>query len=949
MDGVKRNYRARSRLEVFYTGGCVRLSSDGTTLACACADEAKLVDVETGSIIRTFNGDTEPVTALTLSIDSRHLFVASRSLQLRCFSVEIGQQIRSFKGHRAPIADMAVDSTGALLATASADRSARVWDIDGGYCTHNFTGHSGVVLCCIFHPTQLLLATGGDDSQVRVWDLVSKTCVATLQAHFSAVTSLSISPDGWTLLSGGRDGVVIAWSLRDYKKIATIPVYEALEGVVAVPSALCNAPASVVCFATGGEKGITKLWRIDTGKCVFDTAPVEAGLPTTAGGIVELRAVPPGKNNPRGGLLAATQDCRLLFLKSSDKTAAGPASASAGGDSLISFDRQLIGNNDEVTDLRFLSPSTVSSSSSPSHIAVASNAEHIRVFDVASLSCQATLAGHTEAVLCLDTFRLKSGKTLLASGSKDNTVRVWLPLENENSTTQSGGEKCLAVGTGHVGAVSAVAFARRSGNFIVTGGSDKLLKVWDTSSLSLDGDGKSGEKRKVASLQAVAAVAAHMKDINAVAVAPNDSVVASASQDRTVKIWQLPSLVPVLTLKGHKRGVWSVAFSPVDKAVATASGDKTIKVWSLADGACLRTFEGHVASVLRVDFLSSGTQLLSAGGDGLLKLWNLRTTECVNTFDAHDDKVWALTLGGNSGEIAASGGADGGLVIWEDCTALDAEDAAKDQEVTLLHEQQLSNAMHSKNWKKAAGLAFEMKHPGRLLAVIRSAYQGGQEAGDGILRTVVADLDSEKLRQCLEYCREWNTNGRTCFAAQAILGAVLRQHSPAELVAIPAVAPLLEAIEAYTRRHFARTDRLLRSTFVVDYVLGAMNVLTPANDVDVLNGGAGLLSDGKSLKVGGNEKGSVTAMENGHATEAGHGGDDIDDFDLDNFSSEDEDEDEGAHGDDVGNVADIEEEEEIGVEEEEKEETEDEIVTRRAPKTRKITAAIVEKASKGKR
>ena len=42
MDGVKQNYRARSRLEVFYTGGCVRLSSDGTTLACACADEAKV-------------------------------------------------------------------------------------------------------------------------------------------------------------------------------------------------------------------------------------------------------------------------------------------------------------------------------------------------------------------------------------------------------------------------------------------------------------------------------------------------------------------------------------------------------------------------------------------------------------------------------------------------------------------------------------------------------------------------------------------------------------------------------------------------------------------------------------------------------------------------------------------------------------------------------------------
>ena len=49
-------------------------------------------------------------------------------------------------------------------------------------------------------------------------------------------------------------------------------------------------------------------------------------------------------------------------------------------------------------------------------------------------------------------------------------------------------------------------------------------------------------------------------------------MVCTASQDRTAKVWQLPSLVLKLTLKGHKRGVWAVAFSPVDQAVATASG-----------------------------------------------------------------------------------------------------------------------------------------------------------------------------------------------------------------------------------------------------------------------------------------------------------------------------------------------------------------------------------------
>ena len=138
-----------------------------------------------------------------------------------------------------------------------------------------------------FHPKQLMVLSGGDDGDVRVWDLVTKACVATLKGHFSAVTCLSLSPDGWTLLSGGRDSVVIAWNLRDYSKLATIPVYEPVEGLAALPAG-CGLPglpaaaaggkgaaakggaAAPVCFATGGEKGVLKLWRADTGALLHE-------------------------------------------------------------------------------------------------------------------------------------------------------------------------------------------------------------------------------------------------------------------------------------------------------------------------------------------------------------------------------------------------------------------------------------------------------------------------------------------------------------------------------------------------------------------------------------------------------------------------------------------------------------------------------------------------------
>ncbi len=90
---------------------------------------------------------------------------------------------------------------------------------------------------------------------MRVWDLVEKKCTATLKGHFSAVTSLSLSSDGWLLVSGGRDKVVNVWDVRSSAKLATVPVYEAVEGVVALApgSGLPGLPSAAEAAAAVAE------------------------------------------------------------------------------------------------------------------------------------------------------------------------------------------------------------------------------------------------------------------------------------------------------------------------------------------------------------------------------------------------------------------------------------------------------------------------------------------------------------------------------------------------------------------------------------------------------------------------------------------------------------------------------------------------------------------------
>ena len=123
------------------------------------------------------------------------------------------------------------------------------------------------------------------------------------------------------------------------------------------------------------------------------------------------------------------------------------------------------------------------------------------------------------------------------------------------------------------------------------------------------------------------------------------------------------------------------------QALLTASADATVRLWALKDGACLRTFSGHGSAVLQARFLSLGTQLASTGSDGLLKLWSVATGEEIRTAEAHDDKVWTLDVAAGSEAALLTGGADGAVALWADCTAVDQARNAAATEAQLKHQQ----------------------------------------------------------------------------------------------------------------------------------------------------------------------------------------------------------------------------------------------------------------------
>ncbi|PVH90664.1 hypothetical protein DM02DRAFT_547357, partial [Periconia macrospinosa] len=123
----------------------------------------------------------------------------------------------------------------------------------------------------------------------------------------------------------------------------------------------------------------------------------------------------------------------------------------------------------------------------------------------------------------------------------------------------------------------------------------------------------------------------HSDSVSSVAFSHDSAWVASASYDRTVKIWDTRRGECLSTRKGHSNLVNSVAFSHDSAWVASASYDRTVKIWDTRSGECLSTLKGHSDSVSSVAFSHDSARVASASDDRTVKIWDARSGECLST------------------------------------------------------------------------------------------------------------------------------------------------------------------------------------------------------------------------------------------------------------------------------------------------------------------------------
>jgi len=190
----------------------------------------------------------------------------------------------------------------------------------------------------------------------------------------------------------------------------------------------------------------------------------------------------------------------------------------------------------------------------------------------------------------------------LITAGYDILIKVTDAWDSRKQSVHVNGNVCWSKElSGHSNFVLAV--AKLSEKHVVSGSSDKKLKLWDTTTG-----------------QCIQTFKGHKDDVNAVAKLSEKHVV-SGSSDKTLKLWDTTTGQCIQTLKGHRGWVSAVA-KLSEKHIVSGSHDSTLKLWDTTTGQCLRTLEGHEWCVTAVAKLSE-KQVVSCSWDETLKLWDI--------------------------------------------------------------------------------------------------------------------------------------------------------------------------------------------------------------------------------------------------------------------------------------------------------------------------------------
>jgi WD40 repeat protein len=591
------------------------------------------------------------------------------------------QHITTLHGHSDGITSLAFSPDSSLLASSSGDNTIIIWDVErGDPVAAPLQGHTEPVTTLAFSPDGSLLGSAGWDETIILWDIASKQPLGQpLRGHTNSINTLTFSPDGSLLASGSWDGSIILWDVAN-----RVPLGEPLQGHAFAVSSVAFSPDGSR-LASGGIDAAVVLWDVQSRRSVVVSAPAEQQAPPgdAAGHALPVHRV---TFSPDGQLLASADEAGTILLW--DIAAGAPAPSP--------LHRYTLPPLHDYATVETAVPPLISLDFSPDSrtLASSSGGKAVLLWDVSERARVA--GGHLRHALaapaptqqqhtCVAFSPAGPAGHTIATGNADTSITLWSGMWNSVSGTLTHTAALSATANpltlqGHTNGVTSVAFSP-DGALLASGSLDDTILVWDLQAAqAVTETQQPPPPGEIAPLDPP--LQGHTDGVTDIAFSPDGSLLASASLDGSVLLWDTQTWTPrEPPLQGHAFAVYRVAFSPDGSLLATGGKDTTVIVWDLATNQPLGApLEGHTEAVHALAFSPDGSLLASRSSDNVIILWDMESRQGValpasmpaaqgqqSTTSREGYPAMSLTFSAD-GRMLASGDSSGNLILWDVAT-----------------------------------------------------------------------------------------------------------------------------------------------------------------------------------------------------------------------------------------------------------------------------------------